>query len=62
MDIEKLRAEAELLANKGDFQMRSCHRCNSAHDYLTNESDGPLVVCFDCGNWYLKGVDITYED
>jgi hypothetical protein len=39
-----------------DFQMRSCWNCNPAHEHL---KDRGLIVCFECGHWYLNGVDLT---
>jgi len=40
--------------------MRSCWNCNGAHDHLQNATYA--FVCFECGRWYYKGVDITLDD
>lgn len=42
----------------GDFQMRSCWKCNGAHEHLKNAG---LIVCFACGHWYLNGEDLSEE-
>ncbi len=41
----------------GKFAMRSCWKCNGAHEHL-KKSDS-LIVCFECGHWYLEGHDLT---
>lgn len=44
---------AEQLREKGDFEMRSCWECNSAHSWMKER--GGLRVCFNCGRWSLQG-------
>lgn len=39
--------------NKGDFALRSCWNCNSAHNHLKKANY--IICCFDCGIFYYKG-------
>jgi len=57
-EIEKLRKEVIAFNNEhpGEYAMRSCWNCNGAHEHL-KDLDIPLM-CFDCGHWYLRGVDL----
>lgn len=56
--------EARILAQKlfdndkkGYYpEVRSCWKCNGAHEHLKTHK---LIVCFECGHWYYKGIDIT---
>ena len=41
------------LKNAGEFQMRTCWKCNPSHAHL--KAVGGLFYCFDCGNWYMNG-------
>lgn len=34
--------------------MRSCWKCNKAHERLKNEK-GYIIYCISCGRLYLKG-------
>ena len=45
--------EYEDRVNNGDYVLRSCWKCNKAHDHL-KKSDF-IIYCFDCGNVYYKG-------
>lgn len=56
VDIAALRAEALTLMDKGEFQLRSCWHCNSAHDHL--KSSRSVIRCFACGCVYLRGEHI----
>lgn len=50
----------EALKYKSNLAMRSCWNCNGAHKYFLNDTtDNFLFVCFECGNYYFNGVDIT---
>lgn len=46
-----------LKKDRDNFAMRSCWKCNGAHEHL-KECEIPLL-CFECGKWYFMGVDIT---
>jgi len=41
-----------------NWQMRSCWNCNTAHEHLKDPAAG-LILCFECGHWFLDGVDLT---
>lgn len=41
------------LKNAGEFSMRSCWRCNPAHEHL--KTVGGLFHCFECGRWFMNG-------
>jgi hypothetical protein len=58
-DIEQLRREAKKLLKEDDLNLRirSCWNCNLAHEYL-KEADY-VINCYQCGDWYYKGVNIT---
>ena len=63
LKLEKLRAEVLKIIkeSKGaDMSMRSCWKCNSAHEHL-KKAVYP-IWCFACGHYYFKGVDITIYD
>ena len=60
MNVEKARKKADEWFEKNPKEqpeMRSCWKCNGAHDHL-KQREWPLV-CFSCGKWYYKGIDIT---
>ena len=61
MDIEQTRKEALRSVGPGhnNWAMRSCWRCNAAHEHLKQATY--VIWCFACGHWYYKGVDITLE-
>lgn len=59
MDENAIVDEATRLQAAGKFQMRSCRECNPAHEHLHSEVDGPLFVCFACGTWYYRGLNLT---
>lgn len=52
-------AKAEEARAAGKYQMRSCWKCNGAHEHL---KDAGLIVCFACGHWYYNGYDLTVDD
>lgn len=56
LDLGKLRAEA----SKKNLMFRSCWNCNPAHKHL-KKAEYPFI-CFECGHYYYKGVDITDID
>jgi len=59
LSIKQARIEAKKLLKKypGVYpELRSCWNCNGAHEHL-KEHD--LIMCFGCGHWYYKGIDIT---
>lgn len=37
----------------GNIAMRSCWKCNKAHEHLKKADY--IIFCFDCGNTYYKG-------
>ncbi len=57
--VDRLRLEAQTIldAEPANYALRSCWHCNSAHEHL-RQSEG-VLLCFDCGHWYYKGVDLT---
>jgi hypothetical protein len=55
MNLEEARKEAE--SKLDQRAMRSCWNCNPAHEHL-KEAEYPFV-CFECGNWFYKGFNIT---
>ncbi len=59
MTKAEARKEATVVLKKdaGDYSMRSCWKCNGAHEHL-KELSHPLC-CFECGEWYFKGINIT---
>jgi len=56
-DWKELQIQAK---ERGDFSMRSCWNCNSAHDHLKKRDHA--IVCFVCGHWYFKGERITPDE
>lgn len=56
-EIKKLRTEALSLMKQEKFTMRSCWNCNPAHEHLKEYSIP--IICFECGHWFFKGIDIT---
>jgi hypothetical protein len=66
MKIEELREEASKLIKKtnGDcIAMRSCWKCNPAHEHFKRGMDKTWVLwCFGCGHYFYKGKDITIID
>lgn len=58
MNVEEARKEAE--KNFEHRAMRSCWNCNPTHEHL-KEASYPFV-CFECGNWFYKGFNITQSD
>lgn len=61
--VVELHAEAIVLyARDPDaIAMRSCWNCNPAHRHLRSTTDRCIIFCFDCGRYYFKGIDITYD-
>ena len=59
MDQDEAKRLAKQLVEEGKYQMRSCWFCNPAHEHL-KEHD--LIVCFDCGRWFYRGIDVTEYD
>ena len=59
--VVKLRKEAMafLKKNPGGFALRSCWNCNSAHEHLKDPDMDVPIKCFECGHWYMRGIDIT---
>lgn len=47
---------------KDEPALRSCWKCNSAHNHLKKANY--LILCFECGKLYLKGkeVEIIHEE
>ena len=66
MTINQLRDEAWKLLKKTKWEcffLRSCWKCNSAHEHFKNGKWGDWVLqCFSCGHWYYKGKDITLKN
>lgn len=62
MTRDEARAAATnlLKADSGNFSMRSCWNCNSAHSHLKKAEY--VIRCFGCGHAFYKGVDLTEED
>ena len=62
MVIKELREEASELVNidVNNLCYRSCWNCNGAHEHL-KEADF-VILCYECGKYYFKGVDITNYD
>ena len=58
MNVEEARKEAEKRFEQR--AMRSCWNCNPSHEHLKN-AEYPFV-CFECGNWFYKGFNITVEN
>ena len=52
--LKELRAKATKLIRKEQWAWRSCGACNGAHKDLMG-----LINCFECGRWWMDGVDIT---
>lgn len=62
LTVEKARQEATAIldADRAAYQFRSCWNCNPAHAHL--KKSAVPVLCFGCGRWYFKGIDITEEE
>lgn len=45
--------------SKGEFAIRSCWKCNSAHKHLKKVDY--LILCFECGNMYYKGKKLILD-
>jgi hypothetical protein len=56
--LTESRAKALELVKAGEMVLRSCWVCNSAHVRLI-EGEGVVLNCFECGHYYLGGVDVT---
>lgn len=58
MTKEQARKKARAILKKdmSDYALRSCWKCNGAHEHLKKAE---LLNCFVCGRWYYKGIDIT---
>ena len=58
MTIQEARKLAKKLMKKDSNypEMRSCWKCNGAHEHLKSHT---LIWCFECGHFYYKGLDIT---
>ena len=54
--IDELREEAR----KYPVMLRTCWNCNPAHEHLKECADY-VILCFACGRYYFRGVDITEE-
>jgi hypothetical protein len=53
-----LRAECvAMLRVPGEWEMRSCWKCNEAHDYLRDRQHP--IRCIGCGHVMFKGHDMT---
>ena len=61
---KELRKEAQawLKKNPGEFAMRSCYKCNPAHEYFREDNSPWLMTCVECGHWFWRGIDITEKD
>lgn len=57
VDQAKKEADAWMKEHKDDFILRSCWKCNPAHKHLKDLD--AVIWCFECGNWYWKGVNIS---
>ena len=59
MTKKEARKEAEkrIKENVDNLALRSCWKCNGAHEHL-KEADY-VINCFGCGHWYYKGIDLT---
>ena len=60
MNVKEAREKAEEYINKhgeDGFSMRSCWKCNKAHEGLKKADY--VISCFVCGQVYYKGVNIT---
>lgn len=57
--LKQLRDEAKKLLKKShdNLTMRSCWKCNGAHEHLKESLY--IIMCFECGHFYYKGRDIT---
>jgi len=60
--VDQARAKAMKLVEADKWALRTCHECNPAHEHFT-QWDDYVVNCFDCGRWWLGGIDVTiYEE
>ena len=59
MNKYKKKLQEEALIKKDKLIMRSCWNCNPSHEHLKT-CEVP-IVCYQCGHYYYKGVDITDE-
>lgn len=59
--LEEKREKAIALIDDGKFAMRSCHECNTAHEYFTHDEDC-VILCFACGRYWLGAYDLTEHD
>ena len=62
VELRKLFEEARAKYELNEYAIRSCWKCNPAHEYLKNADY--LFHCIWCGHWFYKGVDLTeaYEE
>ena len=44
----------------GEPVMRSCWKCNKAHEYLKNADY--IIWCFECGKLYFKGKKLKLKE
>jgi hypothetical protein len=62
-DLSKLRKEATDLMKKtkgSAVSMRSCWKCNPAHEHFKKGEWGDWILyCFACGHYFYKRKDIT---
>lgn len=62
MNLKEAKKKAKEARRKDKFAMRSCGHCNPAHEYLHDEQDPLLFVCFaECGCWYYGKWNLTKE-
>lgn len=53
MTIEQAKQEAE----GRPVALRSCWKCNGAHEYL-KEVDDYVILCYACQGYFYKGIEI----
>lgn len=63
LNIEQLRKEAEELLkdDPNALVFRSCWNCNPAHEHL-KQAQNIVINCFQCGNFYYKGENMTEDE
>ena len=59
MTVEEAREKAKKHMLVNGIEMRSCWNCNPAHEHLKKHA---LIVCYSCGRYFYKGIDITVYD
>lgn len=45
------------LIQEGEFEFRSCYKCNPAHEHL--KYSNTLILCFICGHFYYNETSLS---